>query len=33
MIFTEAAAERVKELIIEQEEEPTTSLRVFLEGG
>lgn len=33
MIFTEAAAERVKELIIEQEADLTTSLRVFVEGG
>lgn len=33
MIFTENAAERVKELIIEQNEESSTSLRVFVEGG
>ena len=33
MIFTENAAERVKELIVEQNEEPDTSLRVFVEGG
>jgi iron-sulfur cluster insertion protein len=33
MIFTENAAERVKELILEQNEDPDTSLRVFVEGG
>lgn len=33
MIFTENAAERVKELIVEQNEDPDTSLRVFVEGG
>lgn len=33
MIFTENAAERVKELITEQNEDPSTSLRVFVEGG
>ncbi|MDA9373887.1 iron-sulfur cluster insertion protein ErpA [bacterium] len=33
MIFTEAAAERVKEIIVEQEETPDTALRVFVTGG
>ena len=33
MIFTESAAERVKELIQENNEDPSTSLRVFVEGG
>lgn len=33
MIFTEAAAERVKEIIVEQDESSDTSLRVFVEGG
>jgi len=33
MIFTEAAAERVKDIIIEQEEDANTALRVFVEGG
>ena len=33
MIFTEAAAERVKELIAEQDEDPNTALRVFVTGG
>lgn len=33
MIFTENAADRVKELINEQGESIDTSLRVFVEGG
>lgn len=33
MIFTEAAAERVKEIITEQEVADSTALRVFVEGG
>lgn len=33
MIFTEAAAERVKDIITEQEEDTNTALRVFVEGG
>jgi iron-sulfur cluster insertion protein len=33
MIFTENAADRVKELITEQGESTDTSLRVFVEGG
>jgi iron-sulfur cluster insertion protein len=33
MIFTESAAERVKELIQENNEDANTSLRVFVEGG
>lgn len=33
MIFTEAAAERVKDIITEQEEDANTALRVFVEGG
>ena len=33
VIFTEAAAERVKEIIVEQDESPDTALRVFVEGG
>ena len=33
MIFTEAAAERVKDIITEQEEDAKTALRVFVEGG
>ena len=33
MIFTEAAAERVKEIIKEQNAPENTSLRVYVEGG
>lgn len=33
MIFTEAAAERVKEIITENDEDPSSALRVFVEGG
>ena len=33
MIFTEAAAGRVKELITENDEDTNSSLRVFVEGG
>lgn len=33
MIFTEAAAERVKEIITEQGVPDSTALRVFVEGG
>ena len=33
MIFTEAAAERAKELIKEQGENETSHLRIYVEGG
>jgi len=33
MIFTETAADRVQELIVEQKETNDTALRVFVEGG
>ena len=33
MIFTEKAADRVQELIVEQKETNDTALRVFVEGG
>ena len=32
MIFTEKAADRVQELIVEQKETKDTALRVFVEG-